>query len=168
MWCPHALGKYFGKQPLPFDPAPTDVVAPLAMACPERMKIVGTDGYYTVTATGRPLLAAMYFARGSYAPFNNPNSTLHRFSRGSRPNTPWAQGGLDGGGLVGSAVAFCNARGAFGPTTGHGHFWPFCGSTRHLTTPHGKTLCDDKAPANVLMYDMSARTVWGLTSPNAG
>ena len=166
MWCPHALGPYFGQSRIPLNPGPDDLAAPMAMSCPGRQTI---NGYYSVKSTGRKLLASMFMAiAGSYTD-GDGGVTLRRFSRGHMPDAPWASGGLDRGIASGSAVAACNTRAwvTMAWVPGHTtHHWGFCANGRLFSTPHGTGECDEKAPANMLMYDGSARTVYGYNSPN--
>ena len=170
MWCPHALGPYFGQNPIPLNPGPNDLAAPMAMTCPGRQTI---NGYYTVKSTGRKLLASMFMATAGHYGDSHPYAEIRLFSRGLRPESPYilhsGASGLDRGEALGSAVAACNTRASAtmawvpGHTT---HHWGFCANGRHFSTPHGTGECDEKAPANMLMYDGSARTVYGYNSPN--
>ena len=167
MWCPHALGPYFGASPISLNPTPSEIIAPMAMACAGRHAL---GGYTTVTATGRKILNSMFMATaGHYSDGGNPNGTLRQYSKRFKSDVPWASGGLDRGGAYGSAIAACNTRepATMGWVPGHTtHHWGFCSNGRIFSTPHGTGECDENAPANMLMPDGSAKTVYGFVSPN--
>ncbi len=151
--CPHALGPYIGGEFAP------------ALCCPQRFKIdkggnVTKPGYRHYQ--GREYLSAMYFAT-YHLSMATAGSTVGRkmynWSSASQFNL---------GGIVGSALAFCNTRAQAVRGGVHAtHLWGWCSSGGGwFNTPHGGDLCNWTNPANALMWDLSAKTVQGQAPAN--
>ncbi len=146
--CPHALGPYIGGE---FSPA---------LCCPGRLKTDTYKGYRHYQS--REYLAAMFFA-SYHLNAASPGSTV-----GRRMCNWTSAADANQGGFWGASLAACNTRAPAqcawiaGHTT---HYWGWCAKTPHFT-PHGADRCNWTNPANVLMWDLSAKTVMGLRAPD--